>query len=83
MRRHIAQASNVLSIPVTIVNIPIMRFTFVSVERFGEAVAEGSTRLWLGQAVRGDDSRIAYPCLIQMHERKWEHRFLSSEELEI
>jgi hypothetical protein len=68
---------------VTIVNIPIMMFTFVSVERFGEAVAEGSTRLWLGQAVRGDDSRIAYPCLIQMAREEMEHRFLSSEDLEI
>jgi hypothetical protein len=69
VRRHIAQASNVLSIPVTIVNIPIMRFTFVSVERFGEAVADGSTRLWLDQEVLGDDTRSAYPYLTQMGTR--------------
>jgi hypothetical protein len=43
-----------------------MRFTFVSVERFGEAVADGSTRLWLDQGVIGGDTRSAYPYLTQM-----------------
>jgi hypothetical protein len=61
VRRHIAHASRVLSIPVTIVKIPIMRFIFVSVERLrgvtcpgkvvvkcpDEAAAIGSARLWL------------------------------------
>ena len=46
MRRHTAHASKVLSMPVTMVKIPIMRFTFVSVDS-DEAVAEGSARLWL------------------------------------
>ena len=32
VRRHIAHASSVLSMPVTIVKIPIMRLTFVSVD---------------------------------------------------
>jgi hypothetical protein len=41
VRRHIAHARSVLSIPVTIVKIPIMRFIFVSVERFDEAVVKG------------------------------------------
>jgi hypothetical protein len=38
VRRHIAHARSVLNTPVTIVKIPIMRFIFVSVERFDEAV---------------------------------------------
>ena len=46
MRRHIAHASKVLSMPVTMVKMPIMRFTFVSIDS-DEAVAEGSARLWL------------------------------------
>ena len=33
MRRHIAQASSVLSMPVTIVKMPIIRLIFVSVGR--------------------------------------------------
>jgi hypothetical protein len=41
VRRHIAHASNVLSTPVTIVKIPMMRFTFVSIERDDEAVVRG------------------------------------------
>lgn len=56
MRRHIAHASRVLSIPVTIVKMPMMRLIFVSVERprgnraseaRDEAVMVGSARLWL------------------------------------
>jgi hypothetical protein len=46
VRRHIAHASKVLSMPVTMVKIPIMRFTFVSIDS-DEAVAEESARLWL------------------------------------
>jgi hypothetical protein len=46
VRRHIAHANKVLSMPVTMVKIPIMRFTFVSIVS-DEAVAEGSARLWL------------------------------------
>jgi hypothetical protein len=45
VRRHIAHASKVLSMPVTMVKMPIMRFTFVSIDS-DKAVAEGSARLW-------------------------------------
>ena len=51
MRRHIAHARSVLSTPVTIVKIPIMRFIFVSVEKLDEAVGWGSARLWLVYSV--------------------------------
>ncbi len=61
VRRHIAHASSVLSMPVTVVKIPIMRLIFVSVERprgngaaeaRGEAVmVVGSVRLWLVYSV--------------------------------
>jgi hypothetical protein len=47
VRRHIAHARSVLNTPVTIVKIPIMRFIFVSVERFDEAVVKGLARLLL------------------------------------
>ena len=59
MRRHIAHASKVLSMPVTMVKMPIMRFTFVSIDS-DKAVAEGSARLSLNSSV-GYDWYNAHP----------------------
>jgi len=62
--RHIAHANKVLSIPVIIVKMPIIRLILVSVDRLGDGSPDEAVVSRISKAVAekiGGDSPITHP----------------------